>query len=194
MKTKYTKIILIIVSFFLILGCSTQRQENKDRIFLDFYLGMQAQELMSQLKIMEDDKNIFTMETEKGTAYYYDFILKGGQRITAWITFHIEDEELNGIKLKLGTWTGEGFWHYSSTKKINEVFKLYIEKYGVSVENELELHYQVWNKNNTKIVFSKGSTDILQLNQEKAYVEYKFTDEYKELVNQEQQENNKKDI
>ncbi len=187
-------IILLIVSSVYMAGCLNLNKENKNRIFLDFYLGMPDFEFKSHIESLETDNKIFSKVTDEGTSFFYNFQLEDGNKQTVRIKFRFDDDKLNGIKLEFGLWTGKAFWSYTSREKVEEVFKLYIDKYGESTENEQTLHYQIWHDNNIIIQFNKGSGDILLLNQKKAFIEYSYSKEFNDLVNKRQLKKNKKDI
>lgn len=149
-----------LASFFLILltACST-----KEKVFLDYELGMSEKEYNSKTEELAKSSKIYKLSDYPFVNY--KFILKNGSEVESLLYPYIESDILTSLSLELGCSIQGKFEKIVNENDLNEIIKLYTDKYGV--QNELNSDtidagirkWYIWKKEKYEIEIYTGTKD-----------------------------------
>lgn len=174
--------ILLLLTTFLF-GCSINKSQDENKIFLDFQLGMSESEYLSIRDTLYDNDIIY----KKKSTYAYDFVLFDGEQ-TVEIDEYIDNGELRSLRLNFGFFPSDyysrnsKFGTFCKRSNVREVYYLYASKYGEpKLENEDDNQVCFWENGHVIITFDFGTeSKFNESYTENAYIEYEFEYEYEE--------------
>lgn len=189
---------IFMILLILLIGCENSNKKNK--IFLDFYLGMDKEKYEDLIDTL-DNKEVIYSRHLKEKKYYYDFDLIKNNPTTVQIngSFYNEYKYLQNLKLDFGyiskgyILSGPSFNNFTNCNDINRTLSVYVEKYGIPKkfkddevypsssikildlvsENDIDRNRVFyWDKENFKIIFYLGRSDDESKYCHDAFIEY----------------------
>lgn len=212
MKPLNTIVIITLIVFFFT-SCESKKEKNK--AFLDYYLGMSIDEYRTfRDSLIKSDK----IKSEEDPFDSYTFVLPDGEKANVRFSPKFDNDFLTSINLEFGYYRssyssyGNSFVDIDESKDIESVLQLYIQKYG-SPQNDKksyldrngeynEFDVYKWDNGEFEIIFcpgikEKGAMTVLG---DRAYlstggrIEYVLKSEERDKLNLKKAEDNIKDL